>query len=128
SWRLYLGDDDERAPCARIRRRVLSWAPTWDIQGDGAPFQIKKKLWSWTRQYYVVGGPYDGATVKGKLWDLSFSVAHHGDVLATSAGKLLSLRDRHRVDMRREEDELFIVIAMLVLQIDRRTEASQSGD
>ena len=42
----------------------------------------------------------------------------------STSGRLLSLRDRHGVEVL-GEPELFVVFAMLVLQIDRREEARE---
>lgn len=127
TWRLYEGGAAEGPPLATIRRRLLAWVPTWDIEAGGMSFQIKRKVFSWTRQYDVVGGDYDGATIRGNIWDLNFAITHHCRELATAAGKLLSLRDRHRVEIV-GEGEHFVVIALLVLQLDRRSERANDGD
>ncbi|WP_175011331.1 hypothetical protein [Burkholderia lata] len=117
TWRVYRGDDQ----VGTIRRRLLSWAPTWDIKGELGTFQIKRKLLSFTRQYYAVGGPGGGSTVTGNLWDFKFHVSRRGATLAKARGRLITMRDRHDVEIV-GGPELFVVFAMLVLQMDRRDE------
>ncbi|WP_176043010.1 hypothetical protein [Burkholderia stabilis] len=117
TWRVYRGDDQ----VGTIRRRLLSWAPTWDVKGELGAFQIKRKLLSFTRQYYAVGGPGAGAIVTGNLWGFKFQVTRRGATLAKARGRLITMRDRHDVEIY-SGPELFVVFAMLVLQMDRRDE------
>ncbi|MGF6604763.1 uncharacterized protein YxjI, partial [Paraburkholderia sp. GAS448] len=117
TWRIYRGDSQ----VGTIRRRILAWAPTWDISGELGTFRIKRKRLALTRQYYAVGGPAHGATVTGNLWDFKFRVARAGETLAKARGRLLTMRDRHDVEVF-GQPELFVVFAMLVLQMERRDE------
>ncbi|UIF89455.1 hypothetical protein [Cupriavidus sp. UYPR2.512] len=121
TWRVYRGDNQ----VGTIRRRIFALVPTWDIAGELGGFMIKRKWFSFTRKYYAVGGPADGATVTGNLWDLKFQVARAGQTLAKARGRLLTMRDRHDVEVF-HQPELFVVFAVLVLQMDRRDERSKS--
>jgi uncharacterized protein YxjI len=121
-WRISRNEQE----VATVRRKIFAWAPTWIIQCGPESFLIQRKLLSWTRQYHAVGGSYDGAVVKGNIWALSFRVARGPATLATASGKILTLRDRHNVEIF-GEGELFVVIAMVVLHIDRR-EARLAAD
>jgi len=116
-WRIYRGDSQ----VGTIRRRILAWAPTWDISGELGAFAIKRKRLAFTRQYYAVGGPAHGATETGNLWDYKLHVARAGETLAKARGRLLTMRDRHDVEVF-SQPELFVVFAMLVLQMERRDE------
>lgn len=80
---------------------------------------IKRKRFAFTRQYYAIGGPADGATISGNLWDLKFHVARAGETLARARGRILSMRDRHDVEVF-GQPELFVVFVVLVLQMERR--------
>ena len=124
TWRLHQRGQE----LASVRQRVFSWAPTWQISAGNDAFEIKRKLLSWTRQCYTVGGPYDGALIQGNLWDLNFKVTHAGSTLATATGKILTLRDRHKVEVLSEADELFVVMAMMVVHLDRRDDRRHSED
>jgi len=113
---------------AQVRRRLLSWRPTWEVDGELGPFLIQRKLLSWTRQYRVLGGPADGAALKGSFFDYSFELAQHGRLLARAQGQVLTLRDRHTIEVL-AGDERLVVIAMVVLQLDRReASSSQAGN
>lgn len=116
-WQIYCGDSH----VGSIRRRILAWAPTWDISGELGTFAIKRRRFALTRKYYAVGGPAHGATVTGNLWDRKFRVAREGETLAKATGRVLAMRDRHIVEVL-GQPELFVVFAMLVLQMDRRDE------
>ena len=73
---------------------------------------------SFTRQMYVECGPHEGATISGNIFDLRFSVAKaDGTILGKAAGKILTLRDRHNVELlsQAEGDITFTVITMVVL-------------
>ena len=124
TWRVFTGENVDDVPNATIRKRIFSWVPTWDIDAGTGLFQIRRKVFSWTRQYYAVGGEYDGAIIKGNIWDLKFAITHHSRTLATAAQKIFTFRDRHSVEIP-GEGEWFVVMAMLVMQIDRRMEQSK---
>lgn len=123
TWRI-TSDENE---VAAVRRKIFSWAPTWVIQCGSEEFLIKRKLLSWTRQYYALGGPYDGAIIQGNLWDLDFNISRNNETIANATGKLLSLRDRHNIEII-GEGEVFAVIAMVVLHLDRRETRQHSDD
>ncbi|SFV17365.1 LURP-one-related/scramblase family protein [Pseudoduganella namucuonensis] len=111
---------------ARVRRKILSWVPTWLVSGELGDFQVKRKVFSWTRQYYVIGGPLRGAVIKGSLFERRFEIAKGQETIAKATGEIFSLRDRHRIEIY-GDNELFTVIVMVVLQLDRR-DAAASGD
>lgn len=122
TWRVFRGD----TPVGSVRRRVLSWRPTWDIKGELGDFRIMRKLLSFRRRYYTVGGPVDGATVTGNFLDLRYEVSRAGKSLAKARGRILTLRDRHEVEVL-DEPELFVIFAMLVVQMDRAHERHQKS-
>lgn len=111
---------------AQVRKKILSLVPTWVVSGDLGEFTVKRKVFSWTRQYYTVGGKLDGAVVKGSIFDLSFEIRSGSEYLARASGKLLSLRDRHNIEVI-GEPELFVVVAMVILLLDRKDE-QESAD
>lgn len=103
---------------ARVRRKPWAWSPTWDIEGELGAFRIQRKALSWTRHYCAVGGALDGALITGSFSDLQFEVRRGTQMLARANGELLSLRDRHHVEVLGEH-ELFVTIAMLVILLDQ---------
>ena len=123
TWRINSNEKE----VATVRRKIFSWAPTWMVQCGSEIFQIKRKLFASTRQYYAVGGSYDGTIVKGNIWDLSFRVFRNQNTIANATGKIFSLRDRHNVEIV-GKGELFVVIAMIVLHLDRSYTQQESNN
>jgi len=115
TWRIYRGEQ----LVGSIRKRIFALRSTWDVQGELGVFKIKRTFFSFRRRYYAVGGALDGAIVTGNLFDLQFNVSRGGDTLAKAQGHLLTIRDRHEVEIL-AEPELFVVFVMIVLQLDRR--------
>jgi uncharacterized protein YxjI len=121
-WRIFQGDKE----IASVRKRVFSFAPTWDFEGELGAITIRRKIFSFVRRYYTLGGPVDGAVVIGNLLDLRFKVSHAGVTLAKASGRVLTIRDRHEVEVL-ENPEQFVVFAMLVVQLDRRDERRRAA-
>lgn len=117
TWRI-TGEGKE---VAQVRRKLLAWVPTWVIRGELGEFKVKRKLLSWTRQYYAVGGELDGAIIRGNLFDLRFEVCLGQEAIARATGRILTLSDRHDIEVL-GEPELFVVVAMVILHLDRRDE------
>ena len=126
TWRIF----QNGTQVASIRRKVFAITPTYTIRGGLGEFTIKRKIFAFTRQMYVLGGPYDGARIAGNIWDLRFSVEGHKGVIAKAAGKILTLRDRHNVELQTQDanDALFVVIAMVTLQIERQHEKNKRDE
>lgn len=110
---------------AQIRRKILSWTSTWLVSGELGEFAVKSKYFSWTRQYYFVGGEYEAATIKGNFWGLQFEVRLGDDLIAQATGKILTLRDRQQIEIL-AEPELLTVIAMVIVHLDRRDEQQRA--
>ena len=124
TWTVWQGDTRR----ATLRRRIFAWRPTWDVQGDLGSFAIKRKIFSFRRKMYVVGGPYADASVLGNIWDLQFSIRRGDTPLAVATGKILTLRDRHNLELLSDkpDDALFTVIAMVAVQLERK--ANEKND
>jgi uncharacterized protein YxjI len=124
TWTIFQGD----VQLATVRRRIFAWRQSWEVKGVLGEFMLKRKILSFTRQMYVQGGPYEGAAISGNIFDLRFSIAKaDGKVLGKAAGKMLSFRDRHNVELvsQAEDDVTFTVIAMVVLQLARKWDESK---
>jgi uncharacterized protein YxjI len=125
TWRLYKGSTQVASIC----KRIWAWSRTWDIESVLGDFVIKRKLWSWTPQFRVIGGSLDGAVISGSLFDLNAEILVQGKLIAQAQGKILTLRDRHTVELLDQSDEavLFTAIAMVVMQLDRKASAAESS-
>ncbi|RUO62085.1 hypothetical protein [Pseudidiomarina insulisalsae] len=117
-WRVFR----EGHEVAMIRRKLFSLSPTYHISGQLGEMVLTRKFLALNRQYTVAGGSYDGATFTGNLFDLAFQIEHQGRPLAQAREKLISMRDKHRLEVLSDDadDELFTVIVMVVMQMEKR--------
>lgn len=123
TWRI-TGEGKE---LAQVRRKLLAWAPTWVVRGELGEFKVKRKYLSWTRQYHAVGGEIDGAIIKGNLFDLRFEIRLGQEIIARATGRILTLRDHHEIEVL-GKPELFVVVAMVILHLDRRDERQRKDE
>ncbi|WP_089724400.1 hypothetical protein [Candidatus Thiosymbion oneisti] len=125
TWRINKGQKE----VAFIRRKVFSWTPTWIVSSFIGDFIIKRKIWSWVRRYTIIDGPFNGATANGNMWDLRFEITRQGRRIAHAKGKLLTLRDKHVIEVIEDDEpsELITVIIMVTLHLDRKSESSDSS-
>lgn len=115
---------------ARLRRKAWSFLPVWQASAPFGDFLIRRRFSWWTRRYTVEGGPFDGATLTGSTFDLKFRLERCGAVLAQAAGPLLSLRDRHQIQLRSDDPRLewLTVLAMIAVHQERQSESSATAD
>ncbi|AOW76889.1 hypothetical protein A3Q34_08495 [Colwellia sp. PAMC 20917] len=114
---------------ATVKRKLWSWSPTWNVESTIGDFIIKRKLFSWTRAYNVAGGLYDGAVIKGNVWDLKFEISYKDECIASAKSKILSLRDTHNILVHETNNdaELFTTIIMVALHLDQKDDKNDSG-
>lgn len=100
---------------ASVNRVFFALRPTWEVECQFGNFRIVKQLLSFTDDYDVAGGPFDGAEVSGRLIRRDFSITHRGRLIASAEGSLISLRDRYDVMVVDDDDqsELFTAITMV---------------
>ena len=110
------------AEVACIKRKLLSWTPTWLVEGKVGDFAIRSRLFSLRRVHDVKGGPFHGARLRGNLWDVKFLIALDETPVARANKRLISLRDTHAIEVMRDDDasELFTVVAMIVVLLHNR--------
>lgn len=118
-WRIYNNADQE---LMQIRHKRLAIRPTFLVSGQLGDMVLQRKFFSLKREYWVTGGPYDGAEFKGNLLDLAFTIHHNDKLLAKASEKLISIRDKHQVEMQTEDlnDELFTVAAIVAMQLEKK--------
>lgn len=113
---------------ATIKRKSWSITPIWNVSSDFGEFFIKRKLFSWKRNYYIFNGPYDGAVVEGSFWRSSLEIAHNGKRIAAADSKLFSVRDKHLITVHDDDknSELLTTIVMVTLLLDRKSDSENS--
>lgn len=122
-WRLHRGGHE----LAFLKRPWFAWTPAWQVSGALGDIVIERKQWSMKRHYTVKGGAYDGTVISGNLWDQSFVIDSPSGTLARASNALMSLRDRHQVEILDEHAELLCIIAMVVIKADRSSEAAAAA-
>lgn len=118
-WRIYDATNQE---LMQIRHKRLAIRPTFVVSGQLGNMVLQRKFFSFKREYWVTGGPYAGAVFKGNLLDLAFTITANEKLLAKASEKLLSVRDTHNVEVLTDsrEDELFTLLAVVVMQIEKK--------
>lgn len=118
-WRVFNKDNQE---LLQIRHKRLAIRPTFVVSGQLGEMTLQRRFFSLKREYWVTGGPYEGATFKGNLLDLAFTVTHQQKLIAKASEKLLSLRDTHNVEIVTEspDDELFTVLAVVAMLLEKK--------
>ena len=113
----------------RLRRKLFTLMPQWIIDGDLGEFSIRRKWALLRRRYRVHGGPFDSAALQGNFLDLRMEVTQQDMLVLKTHGYLLSLRDRHEVEIFDETPGaiLFAIATMVALLADRR-DKEQSED
>ena len=124
SWVLERGD----MHIASSRRKLWHLRPTWQVETPDGSLILRRKVLSLRRRVSVQGGPYDGAELTGNFFDQSFVLTYHGQVLARAAGKILSLRDCHVIEVLDPDAELLVVILMANVMVARRTRTGAAAD
>ena len=118
TWRLYESGKD----IATIKRKIFAWSPTWKIESTIGPFTIKRKIWAMVRRYSIVGGKYHKAELRGNFFDHKFTISKDQNRNAHATKKLLTLRDRHSIEIKEntKEAEIFVAITMIVMLLGNR--------
>src|SRR5690554_235265 len=118
-WRIFNANNDE---LIQICHKRLAIRPTFIVSGKLGDMVLQRKFWSFKREYWVTGGPYQGASFKGNLLDLAFTISHHDKMIAKASEKLLSDRDKHQVEVLTDsyDDELFTVTALVAMLLEKK--------
>ena len=120
--------DRDKKELAIVKSIFLSWWKSWKITGSIGDFIIKKKFWSLSRKYIIVGGKYDGAIISGDFWDIDFKITQNSNELASASSRVFTMRDRHDVHVYSNEDALLTAIAMGIVLSERKVEKEAEDD
>lgn len=107
-----------------MRRRFFAPLRTMDVNLSGHQFTIRRRL-AIFRINEINGGPFDGATLTGRLTDLDFRIQHRGAAIAEASSKLLSLKGQHLVRLAAVDDpfaEIMTAVMMIDLLIQKHDE------
>ena len=109
---------------AVVTQKLWSLVPKWNVETSEESFRLRGKFWSWRRHITVQGGRFDGAELKGGLFDMNFELSWRGQALARAEAKILTLRTRHSIELLdgSPHAELLTAILMTTLMMQKGEE------
>lgn len=127
AWKIFNNQETE---VAKVRKLIFSLTKGWVISGELGDFTIKKKFWSWNRNYLVNGGKYNEATLKGNFTDIGLDVTHKGEWIISTEEHLFAMTQTHSLTVIGDnlEDEKFAAILMVILMMDKKDEKEELDD
>lgn len=118
-WLLYRGEEE----IGSVRRKAFSWSRTWLVSGIAGDFACRQKVFSSVNHLDITGKAMTDAVVTGNLLGTRFAVMQAEKVLARAQAHCMTLRQRITINIL-DGSELFVVFAMVVLQLIRLEHAS----
>ncbi len=103
---------------ARIKQRLMTLMPTYEIHKGGQLFAELRREFSWFEKTFTldVPGPND-YTVKGSFWQHEYTFTRGGRVVATVAKRYFQWRDTYGVDIAAGEDAVSILATVIVIDL-----------
>lgn len=123
AWRLLKNDNE----IAQVKKNLFSWKTKYMIEGYAGSFLLRRKSWSWTRKYMVLGGPLDGAMIVGGFWDTSFEMTLHGKNILRGDNQIISIRDTCHVTFYDDDHQDALAAILVAMRIDKKNEDGGSG-
>ncbi|MEJ6002741.1 LURP-one-related family protein [Paucibacter soli] len=128
SWRTFWHVNKEGREVARFRRKLLAWRPTWMVHIGEHQFLMRRDFAWFSRSTHVIGGPFHGAKLSGNILDSSFKLERGAQIIAQADAKLLTLRNRHTVDLKLDstDNELLCAVMMSHLMVQKAQEKREA--
>ena len=107
---------------ARIRRRMLSWGPTFDISAGGNTVAVvKQKLFTLFKYKFTVDetatpDPVD-LEVEGDFFDHEYTFTRDGRKAAEVSKRWFAFRDTYGVDVAEGENDVLILACTVVIDL-----------
>ncbi len=114
---------------AFVRRKLLSWGPTYEIYRGGQLFAVvKKKLFSFFKHVFTVDVPGpDDLVAEGDFWDLEFAFSRAGRTVAVVSRRWFSWADTYGVEVAEGEDDVLILASAIVIDMVRADSQKHSS-
>lgn len=112
---------------ARVRKRLISLRPTYEITRNGQEIgEVRKKLFSpfVDRLTIDIPGP-DDLHVTGSLFEHEYAVERAGQVVATISKHWISLTETYGVDIAPGQDDVLILASVLALDLSEDEERAR---
>lgn len=117
SWGDDLSFQDMRGvELARIKQRMLSFMPKYELHIGGQVFAEVRKQWTWFNKQFTldVPGPND-YTIDGSFWQHEFSFTRSGRAVATISKSYWGWTDSYGVEIVDGEDDIAILCTCVVI-------------
>ena len=103
---------------ASIRRRLLSWGPTYEIAWSGGSATVKKHLFTLFACRFTVDVPGPGdLEAKGDLLDHEYSFVRGDREVARVSKRWFALRDVYGIEIEPGEDDVLILASAVVIDM-----------
>lgn len=101
---------------ARIRQRLMSFMPKYELLVGGQLFAEVRKEWSWFSKTFTldVPGPND-YTINGSFWQHEFEFTRGGRRVASVSKDYWGWSDSYGVDIADGEDDVAILCSCIVI-------------
>lgn len=114
--------DAEGREAARIRQRMMTLWPKYEIERDGLPSAVVRKRWAWFKERFTV--EVAGSTVyevEGNFLGREYRFIREGREAATVSRALFSVSGRYGVETAAGEDDLLILASVVVIDLVRES-------
>jgi uncharacterized protein YxjI len=114
--------DADGRELAVIRKRLLAWGPTFDIEAGGRTVAVvKQKLFTLFKYKFTVDematpDPVD-LEVEGDFFDHEYRFARDGRPVAEVSKRWFGLRDTYGVDVADGEDDVLVLACAVVIDL-----------
>ncbi|MDR0298163.1 MAG: LURP-one-related family protein [Streptococcaceae bacterium] len=117
--------DVHGAPRARVIHKMISIFPQFFLEIDGVQVaEISKKL-SFFKPKYEINA--EGVRVLGNIWDMSFEITRGAQVIGRIDKQWVSVRDKYRLEVFSEADELLILGIVLAINYVKQKESLEGN-
>lgn len=111
--------DMQKRELAYIRKKLLSWGPTYEIYRSGElAAVVKKKLFTLFRCAFTVDVPGpDDLVAEGSFTEHEYSFARAGRTVATVSKRWFSWTDTYGVEIGGGEDDVLLLASTVVIDM-----------
>jgi len=110
---------------ATINPQLWKSHPTWEVITSDSNYNIKRRIKSFERLYYIEGGMFDGALIEGENFDRQFRISHHNKIIAQANEQLFSLIAKSTIEVMDGSEHASLLTAVVSIIIS--TEKQMAG-
>lgn len=103
---------------ARIRQKLLTWGPTYEIAWDGGSALVKKQMFTLLRCAFTVDVPGPGdLDAHGDLLHHEYTFTRGGNVVAQVSKRWFTVEDTYGVEVSAGESAVLILASAVVIDL-----------